>query len=409
MLVDQNGQILSDPVNPELNFTRLDETSNGYAELAGKNEGFYRIIVNGKKYFALVTQNKEIETANLIGLIPEKEVFKGVYDQIKFTFFISTSLLVIFGIIGLFFARSLSTPINQSVNFAKSIAKGNLTVVLDYKRKDEIGNLVDELNNMKNNLSGIIQEIKVSSDLVTTGSREISSSAQQISSGANQQASSTEEISSSMEELVSNILQNSENAKKSEEIAAKAAEEAGIGGVAVKQTVEAMSLIAEKISIIEDLARNTNMLALNAAIEAARAGDAGKGFAVVASEVRKLAENSQKAAAEITEITSGSVQFVENAEKIIMELIPQINKTSDFVKDIAAASHEQNNGADQINSSIIQFDNVIQQNVISSEEMSSMAEKLSNQAEKMTRAISFFKLDENMKNGNTEPEIIEAE
>ncbi len=249
---------------------------------------------------------------------------------------------------------------------------------------------------MKRNLIEIISDIKSSAELVANGSREISSSSQQISSGANEQAASTEEISSSMEELVANIQQNSENAKKSDNIARKAAEEAGIGGNAVNQTVQAMHSIAEKIVLIEDIARNTNMLALNAAIEAARAGDAGKGFAVVASEVRKLAENSQKAAAEITDISGSSVQAVENAEKIIMDLIPQINQTSELVNDIASASQEQDNGSEQINSAIMQFDGVIQQNVSASEEMSAMAENLSSQADHMINAVSFFKFDKSL-------------
>lgn len=184
--------------------------------------------------------------------------------------------------------------------------------------------------------------------------------------------------------------------KKSDNIARKAAEEAGIGGNAVNQTVQAMHSIAEKIVLIEDIARNTNMLALNAAIEAARAGDAGKGFAVVASEVRKLAENSQKAAAEITDISGSSVQAVENAEKIIMDLIPQINQTSELVNDIASASQEQDNGSEQINSAIMQFDGVIQQNVSASEEMSAMAENLSSQADHMINAVSFFKFDKSL-------------
>ena len=330
---------------------------------------------------------------NVSAQIPVHEINKQADDMVFIIILMGIVIAVVVIIVSFLIARSFSVPINKGVDFARAIAGGNLTADIDFDRNDEIGILARELKNMKKNLTEIISDIKNSAELVASGSREISTSSQQISSGANEQAASTEEISSSMEELVANIQQNSENAKKSDEIARKAAEEAGVGGSAVNQTVQAMNSIAEKIGVIEDIARNTNMLALNAAIEAARAGDAGKGFAVVASEVRKLAENSQKAAAEITDISGSSVEAVENAEKIIMELIPQINQTSELVKDIASASQEQDNGSEQINSAIMQFDGVIQQNVSASEEMSAMAENLSSQADHMINSVSFFKMD----------------
>ncbi len=331
--------------------------------------------------------------------IPVKEINSKANEMVFVVIIMGAAIALVFVISSFLISRSFSRPISRGVEFARSIASGDLTADISFDRNDEIGVLVKELNNMKNNLTEIIGDIKSSAELVASGSREISSSSQQISSGASQQAASTEEISSSMEELVANIQQNTENARKSDDIARKASEEAGVGGNAVNQTVKAMHLIAEKIVVIEDIARNTNMLALNAAIEAARAGDAGKGFAVVASEVRKLAENSQKAAAEITEISGSSVAAVENAERIIKELIPQINQTSELVKDIASASREQNNGSEQINSAIMQFDGVIQQNVSASEEMSAMAENLSSQADHMIEAVSFFRLEKGSDRG----------
>jgi methyl-accepting chemotaxis protein len=213
-----------------------------------------------------------------------------------------------------------------------------------------------------------------------------------MSQGATEQASSAEEVSSSMEEMSSNIRQNADNALQTEKIAKKASSDAEEGGRAVEETVTAMKEIAVKTGIIEEIARQTNLLALNAAIEAARAGEHGKGFAVVASEVRKLAERSQKAAAEIKELSGTSVIIAEKAGEMLGRIVPDIQKTAELVAEISAASSEQNSGAEQINKAILQLDEVIQQNASSSEEMSSMAEELSSQAEQLSESIAFFKV-----------------
>ncbi|MEW6521939.1 MAG: methyl-accepting chemotaxis protein, partial [Thermodesulfobacteriota bacterium] len=208
-----------------------------------------------------------------------------------------------------------------------------------------------------------------------------------------EQAAAAEEASSSMEQMSSNIRQNADNALQTEKIAVKSASDAQEGGKAVNQTVGAMKEIAGKISIIEEIARQTNLLALNAAIEAARAGEHGKGFAVVASEVRKLAERSQKAAAEISELSSASVEVAEKAGDMLSKMLPDIQKTAELVQEISAASKEQDTGAEQINKAIQQLDQVIQQNAGASEEMSSTAEELSAQAEQLQGIIAFFKVD----------------
>jgi len=197
-----------------------------------------------------------------------------------------------------------------------------------------------------------------------------------------------------MEEMSSNIKQNADNALQTERIAVKSAEDAKAGGKAVEETVQAMKEIADKISIIEEIARQTNMLALNAAIEAARAGEHGKGFAVVASEVRKLAERSQNAAAEISDLSASSVQVAERAGELLSKMVPDIQRTAELVQEISAASKEQDTGAEQINKAIQQLDQVIQQNASVSEEMASTAEELASQAEQLQVDISYFRLDE---------------
>jgi methyl-accepting chemotaxis protein len=194
-----------------------------------------------------------------------------------------------------------------------------------------------------------------------------------------------------MEEMASSIQQNADNARQTDKLASKASEDARSSGDAVVRTVGAMKQVAEKISIIEEIARKTDLLALNAAVEAARAGEHGKGFAVVASEVRKLAERSQTAAAEISRLSSDGVQIAESAGQLLAKLVPDIQKTAELVREIAAASAEQSSGAAQVNKAIQQLDQVIQQNSAASEEMSSTADELSSQAELLQSTVAFFK------------------
>ncbi len=237
-------------------------------------------------------------------------------------------------------------------------------------------------------ISRVLLDIKGVADSVATASQQVSSGSEELSQGATEQASAAEEASSSMEEMASNIRQNSDNAQQTEKISRKASGDAQESGTAVIQAVGAMKQIAEKIGIIEEIARQTNLLALNAAIEAARAGEHGKGFAVVAAEVRKLAERSQEAAAEITEISGTSVEVAEKAGKMLEQLVPDIQKTAELVAEISAASIEMNSGSDQINRAIQQLDSVTQQNAASSEEMSSTAVEMSAQAEGLQDAVA---------------------
>jgi methyl-accepting chemotaxis protein len=294
--------------------------------------------------------------------------------------------------LGLILTRSITGPVYKGVEFARKLAQGDLTAEVDVHQKDELGILAQALRDMVSKLREIVTEVQSASDNVASGSEELSASAEQLSQGATEQAASVEEVTSSMEEMGSNIRQNADNATQTEKIALKAAKDAEAGGKAVVQAVSAMKNIAEKISIVEEIARQTNLLALNAAIEAARAGEHGKGFAVVAAEVRKLAERSGTAAAEISELSSSTVNVADEAGQMLVKLVPDIQRTAELVQEISAASNEQNAGAEQINKALQQLDQVIQQNASASEEMASTSEELSSQAEQLQSSISFFHL-----------------
>lgn len=295
-------------------------------------------------------------------------------------------------VVAIFLTKGITGPVQQGVEFARKLAQGDLTAKLDVDQKDEVGILAQALRDMVAKLREIVTEVQSASDNVASGSEELSASAEQLSQGATEQAASVEEVSSSMEEMGSNIRQNADNATQTEKIALKAALDAEAGGKAVVQAVGAMKNIAEKISIVEEIARQTNLLALNAAIEAARAGEHGKGFAVVAAEVRKLAERSGTAAAEISELSSSTVTVADQAGQMLIKLVPDIQRTAELVQEISAASNEQNAGAEQINKALQQLDQVIQQNASASEEMASTSEELSSQAEQLQSSIAFFHL-----------------
>jgi methyl-accepting chemotaxis protein len=249
------------------------------------------------------------------------------------------------------------------------------------------------LERMVGKLRQIVSEALTAAQNVSAGSQELSASAEQLSQGATEQASSAEEASSSMEEMASNVKQNADNANQTEKIAAQSARDAEASGAAVGRAVNAMQTIAEKITIVQEIARQTDLLALNAAVEAARAGEHGKGFAVVASEVRKLAERSQAAAAEIGTLSTETVKVAQEAGNMLARLVPDIKKTAELVEEITAACREQDVGSAQINQAIQQLDKVGQQNASASEEVSSTSEELASQAEQLQSTIAYFRIE----------------
>jgi methyl-accepting chemotaxis protein len=289
-------------------------------------------------------------------------------------------------------AQSINKPLLKCVRFSETVAKGDLRQTLDDPHNDELGKLSQSMDHMLEQLREVVLNVQSGSDNVASGSTELSSASDSLSQGASQQAATVEEVASSMEQMTANISQNASNARETEKIALLVADDAEAGGQKVAETVISMKQIAEKITIIEDIARETNLLALNAAIEAARAGEHGKGFAVVAAEVRKLAEHSAKAAGEISDLSGSSVDVAEQAGRMLTKMVPDIKKTAELIQEIAAASNEQNSGAEQINTALQELDQAVQHNASASEQVAATSQTLSAQAVDLQQTVGFFKL-----------------
>lgn len=291
-------------------------------------------------------------------------------------------------------SRSITRPIKKGVEFARQIAEGNLETNIDIDQKDEIGELAAMLNKMREKLHQTISSIQTAASHIAEASAQVSNTSQGISQGSTQQASAAEEISASMQQMSASISQNTSNAQRTEQIATDATKGLNAGSRNVIDVTSAIKEIAEKITIIGDIAYQTNILSLNAAVEAARAGEYGKGFAVVADEVKKLAERSQDAATEIDKVSSAGVNLAEESRRLFNTIVPQIEDTLKLVQEITASSLEQNSGAEQVNDAVQQFNEVIQQNAASAEEMATNAEELASQADYLKDMTSYFKTGE---------------
>ncbi len=326
--------------------------------------------------------------------------------------------IVVSLLVGFLVTRSIRKPLGQSVRMIRELAKGDLTMTVDVDRNDELGDLVGNLNQMSGKLTSIVSEVHTGADTIGSAAEEIARGNMDLSQRTEEQASNLEETASSMEEMTSTVKQNADNAAQAQKLAMEANNEATSGGKIVGKAVTAMGeintssrKIADIINVVEEIAFQTNLLALNAAVEAARAGEQGRGFAVVASEVRNLAGRSSEAAKEIKALIEDSVNkvkigsdLVDESGKTLGDIVGSIRKLTDIVSEIASASLEQASGIDQVNKSIMQIDEMTQQNAALVEQAAAASQSMLYQSGNLKKQISFFRIDNHTNARTTMPE-----
>jgi methyl-accepting chemotaxis protein len=434
IMVDRVGEFLE--ISREVQATSF-ENGNAKAFDLSTTDGA-RSLEN-----ALMALDRMVEN-NLNGMVVDREQAQSDYEAASSALITLTVVAIAVGVVAAaWISLGISRGLRDAVDVAKGVAIGDLTVSQAITRRsaDEVGDVLQAMDEMSRNLSEtaraaerisqgdlsvkvaprsekdtlgaalqamiaklreVVSNASASSENVAEGAQNMSATAEQLSQGATEQASAAQEASAAVEEMAANIRQSADNAAQTEKIATQSASRAKESGDAVDEAVKAMKTIADKINIIQEIARQTDLLALNAAVEAARAGQHGKGFAVVASEVRKLAERSQHAAAEISELSVQTVDVSQKAGEMLSNLVPEIQRTADLVQEISAATREQNTGADQINQAIRELDTVIQQNASASDESAATSQELAAQSDQLRAVIGFFDLGQSARASNTQ-------
>jgi len=369
-----------------------------FVQLVDNMEAAVEIQESFRKYVHAMEDTLQQMRANVPQMLASnKQQFKAdssLANTLFISALLSSAILMTFALLLLLrnILWQLGADPSNVKNIAEGIASGDLAMKLGSDAHIKPRGVYGAMIIMQQKLIEVVQEIQDNSQQISSAAAQVSDTASSLSEAATEQASSVEVTSASVEQMGASISQNSSNAQTTDRIASESARAAEEGGAAVEGTVDAMTQIAQKITIIEDIAYQTNMLALNAAIEAARAGEHGKGFAVVAAEVRKLAERSQVAASEISTLTTNSVLVAEKAGALLKKMVPDITRTAELVQEISAASEEQSSGVSQINVAMQQLDKATQQNAAGSEQLAATAEAMQTQSNGLHEVVGFFRL-----------------